>query len=170
MTKSTQPNRRVGGFEFKNTGKVDIKAGGDVVAGDKVTHTRVNPIFQNQSEKEQFGSVLDEMKSLLQEQLRPALEKLDLPAETKRKVTEGVSRQVKTLTTAKTTAAALPLKKSRTKKDTKTLTKTLDNATKFVGHLKSFAKTAIGFETVVAPILTKLEPLLHAARSLLGLG
>ena len=46
---------------------MDIKAGGDIVAGDKITNTKVSSSFRNQIEKDEFSSALNQLQSLLRD-------------------------------------------------------------------------------------------------------
>lgn len=160
---------RSGGFHFNNTGRVDIKAGGDIVGHDKVTQTIVAKGFRSQADKDQFSSVIEEMKTLLRE-LRPAIEKAELPADDKDKLNEAVAAQLNTLNAVKATASAVPLGKAPDQKEATGVTESLEHATSFVDHLKSFAEKTIGFGAVVAPIVAKLGPLIDTARSMFGLG
>ena len=159
---------RSGGFHFNNTGNVSLKAGGDIVARDKLTQTTVTKGFRSQVEKDQFSSVIEEMKTLLRE-LRPAIEKAQLPEDDKDRLNEAVATQLNSLGAAKATVSAVPLGNAPSQKEATNVTESLEHATSFVDHLKSFAEKTIGFGAVVAPIITKLGPLIDTARSMFGL-
>jgi len=160
---------RSGGFHFNNTGPVDIKAGGDIVAGNQLTQTVVTKGFRSQADKDQFSFVIEEMKTLLRE-LRPAIEKTELPEDDKDKLNEVVAAQINALNAAKATASAVQSGSAPSEKEATSVTDSLDHATSFVDHLKSFAEKTISFGAIVAPIVAKLGPLIDSARSMFGWG
>ena len=157
-----------GGFHFGSVGRdVNMKAGGDIVAGDKVTTTHAG--FDDQSQKQEFLKQMDQLRLALREiksQL-DAVEEFDEDA--KDQLVMEILQQVSELKQAKQQAEQLEPGQSPSADKLQSVGQCLDKAGGLLDKIKGIGNSAAGIAETVAPILAKALPILASARHLLGI-
>jgi len=102
-----------GGFNIGSVGgNVTVSAGGDVVAGDKVTTTTstttITNGFKQEKDKQQFVRNIEELRTALRELQTKIQEAAGVSQDDKDKIAAEVMQQVIALKTAKEEASSLP--------------------------------------------------------------
>src|SRR6266850_8120368 len=103
-----------GGFHIGSVGgNASFSAGGDMVAGDKITQTAttttVNNGFKQDDDKQKFLQQIDELRATLRELQTKTAEAPGLSQDAKDEITAEVMQQVNVLKKAKDEAAGLPV-------------------------------------------------------------
>ena len=102
-----------GGFNIGTVGKnASFSAGGDMVAGDKITQsttTTVNNGFKQDDDKLEFLKQIDELRTILRELQTKAAEAPGLSQDAKDEIVAEVLQQVDLLQKTKAQAANLPV-------------------------------------------------------------
>src|SRR6266478_2454244 len=103
-----------GGFHIGSVGgNASFSAGGDMVAGDKVTQTTttttINNGFKQDDDKQKFLQQIEELRATLRELQTKTAEAPGLSQDAKDEITTEVLQQVNTLKKAKDEAAGLPV-------------------------------------------------------------
>jgi hypothetical protein len=162
-----------GGFHIGTVGAgVSISAGGDVVAGDKVTTTSTTTItngFKQDENKEQFVHDIEELRTALgalQTQIQQAP---GISDDDKDKIVAEVMQQVVALRTAKEEASSLPVAKQAPQDKGERIANTLEATGSLLDKVNALGTKAVEIGTAVKPYLEKALPLLLSARSLFGI-
>jgi hypothetical protein len=103
-----------GGFHVGTVGgNASFSAGGDMVAGDKITQTTttttVNNGFKQDDDKQKFLQQIDELRAALRELQTKTAEAPGLSQDAKDEIAAEVMQQVNVLKKAKDEAAGLPV-------------------------------------------------------------
>jgi hypothetical protein len=161
-----------GGFHIGNVrGNVQVKAGGDVVAGDKTTTTitALQKGFAGPREKEQFQSQLEQLLEALrglktQIEQHPALSQED-----KESAAGEILEHVTKLKAVKAKTADMAVGTPPSPDVASTVEKTLDRAGGVIEKVQGLAKKASGIGQTIADFAATYGPLLAGARHLFGL-
>src|SRR5204863_3272662 len=106
-----------GGFHFGNVGgAVSVKAGGDVVGGDKTTTTTttIERGFAGDEQKEQFQSEIDQLREALRVMKTEIEASASLDQHKKNEIVTEILQQKKALKEEKEETAAVPTGKPAT--------------------------------------------------------
>jgi hypothetical protein len=162
-----------GGFHIGSVGAgVSISAGGDVVAGDKVTTTSNTTItngFKQDEHKEQFVHDIEELRTALlaiQAQIQQASK---ISGDDKDKIMAELTQQVVALKTAKDEASSLPVAKQASKDKIERIANSLDATNTLLDKVNALGAKAVEIGTTVKPYVDKALPLLLSARMLFGI-
>jgi hypothetical protein len=99
-----------GGFHFGNVSRdVQMRAGGDIVGGDKTTTTAVQHGFQSEEQKQEFQNQLDALRAALREIKGQVEASVGLSADEKDDLAAEILQHVQALRDVKETTAEVPL-------------------------------------------------------------
>ena len=162
-----------GGFNISSVGGgFSVTAGGDVVAGDKVTTTSTTTVsngFKREDDKKQFVHDIGELRTALREiqtkiQQAPAASQDDLD-----EIVADLMQQVNALNTAKEQANSLPVGQDVPSEKAKQLASYLQSTGTLLDKVNELGKKAVKIGDSVKPVVEKALPLLLSARALFGL-
>jgi len=161
-------NENSGGFNFGNVGRdVTVNAGGDIVGHDKITTT--NAGFDDQTQKQEFLSQLDELRSALRE-IKSQVESVEqFDQDAKEELVAEILRQVSELKKAKEDAEQLEPGRSPPADTLKSVGDCLDKTGGLLDKFKGISSAASGFATSMAPVIAKALPILATVRHLFGI-
>ena len=160
--------KKTGGIHIGDVGRdVKIEAGGDVVAGDKVTTAHAG--FDDQAQKQEFLKQMDELRSALRE-IKSQVEGIEqFDEDAKDQLVMELLQQVSELKQAKEDAEQLEPGQSPSADKLQSVGQCLDKAGGLLDKIKGIGNSAAGIAESVAPILAKALPILASARHLLGI-
>jgi len=161
-----------GGFHFGNVGRdVKVKAGGDVVGGDKTTTTTttIKNGFAGDQQKQQFQSQIDQLREALQAMKTEIERSASLGQEKKDQVINEIQQQVNALKEVKQETADVPTGKPAPAEIATKVEGALDRAGGIVEKLEGLATKAADIGETVGKFALKYGPLILSARHLFGL-
>jgi len=162
-----------GGFNIGSVGgSFSVSAGGDVVAGDKVTTTSTTTItngFQQEENKQQFVHDLEELRTTLREVQTKIQEAPGVSQDDKDKIAADVMQQVIALKTAKEEASSLPVGQQAPPDKGKQIESYLQSTGTLLDKVNELGAKAVEIGTTVKPYVEKALPLLLSARALFGI-
>jgi hypothetical protein len=163
-----------GGFHFGNVGGgVNVKAGGDVVAGDKTTTTTTTTTIKNgfagEQQKEQFQSEIDQLREALRVMKTDIEASASLDQDKKDKVISEILQQVNALKEVKEKTADVPTGKPAPTEIATKVEGALDRAGGIVGKLQGVTTKSVEIAETVGKFAVKYGPLILSARHLFGL-
>jgi hypothetical protein len=163
-----------GGFNIGSVGgNVSVTAGGDVVAGDKVTTTTstttITNGFKQEEDKQQFVRSLEELRSTLRELQTKIQEAAGVTQDDKDKIVAEIMQQVTALKTAKEEADSLPVAQQGPPDKSKRVANYLDSTKTLLDKVNELGAKAVEIGTAVKPYVEKALPLLLSARMLFGI-
>lgn len=161
-----------GGFHIGSVGAgVSISAGGDVVAGDKVTttSTTITNGFKQDKNKEQFVHDVEELRTALRAIQTQIQQASGISDNHKDQIVAAVMQQVVALKTTKEEASSLPVAKQAPKDQGERITNSLDATKTLLDKVSELGTEAVEIGTAVKPYLEKALPLLLSARMLFGI-
>jgi hypothetical protein len=152
-------------------GDVSLTAGGDIVAGDKTTHTQVG--FQDQANKDQLLGQLEELRSALRELKGQVENAPQLDQDAKDQLVVEILQQVSSLKQAREDAQQVepgPLTPGHAAAvQLESVGQCLDKAGGLLDKVKSLGEAAAGLAGSLAPVLARAVPIVLSARHLLGI-
>jgi hypothetical protein len=163
---------RKGGFHIGTLGgNASFSAGGDMVAGDKVTQTttNINTGFKQDDDKQIFLEKIEELRAILRELQAKMAEAPGLSHDVKDEIVAAMLQQVNVLKKAKDEAAGLPVAQQTPPEILKVIEHGLDSTSTALDKIMNLYDKAVGFGEKVEPYVSKALPILLAARHLLGL-
>lgn len=168
-----QTTNRHGGFHIgKVGGNVDIKAGGDLVGGDKIATTTTTTIkggFQDEEAKTKFQEQIAQLRGELTA-LREKLGSTDTPDRDRAaQIGAELGRCAETLKNAGEKAATLPAGREASKGTLDEIASALSQTEKMVKSVSGLAETGSSIATSTIQFLERVSPLIHGAAGLLGL-
>jgi hypothetical protein len=162
-----------GGFHIGSVGgNASFNAGGDMVAGDKITQTTTTTIsngFDQDDDKQKFLQQIDELRTTLREIQANMAEAPGLGQEVKDEIAAEVLQQVNALKKVQDEAAALPVAKQPSPGSLNVIKQGLENTGTIIEKVTNLCDKAARFGEKVQPYITKALPILLTARHLFGL-
>jgi hypothetical protein len=153
-------------------GNFSVSAGGDVVAGDKVTTSSTTTItngFQQEEDKQQFTQKLEELRTAFREIQTKIQGAAGGSQDDKDEIVSAVMQQVNALRTAKEEAASLPVAQQASPDQGKRIAGYLQSTESVLDKVNDLGAKAIEIGTAVKPYIQKALPLLLSARMLFGI-
>ncbi len=165
---------RKGGFNIGSVGgNLSVTAGGDVVAGDKVTTTTstttITNGFKQEEDKQQFVRDIEDLRSTLRELQTKIQEAAGVSQDNKDQIVAEVMHQVMTLKTAKEEASSLPVAQQGSPDKSKRIASYLDTTKTLLDKINELGAKAVEFGSTIKPYVEKALPLLLSARVLFGI-
>jgi hypothetical protein len=163
-----------GGFNIGSVGgNVSVSAGGDVVAGDKVTTTTstttITNGFKQEEDKQQFVRNIEELRTALRELQSKIQEAAGVSQDDKDKIAAEVMQQVIALKTAKEEASSLPVAQQVSQDKGKRIANYLDTTKALLDKVNELGAKAVEVGVTLKPYVEKALPLLLSARVLFGI-
>jgi len=163
-----------GGFNIRSeSGNVSIRAGGDVVAGDKMTTTAGTTTvingFKQEEDKQQFVRDIEDLRSALSELQSKIQEAAGISQDDKDKIVTDVTQQLIALKTTKEDAGSLPVAQQGPPDKSKRIARYLDTTKTLLDTLNELGATAVEVGATLRPYVEKTLPLLLSARLLFGI-
>ena len=163
-----------GGFHFGNVGGgVNVKAGGDVVAGDKTTTTTTTTTIQNgfagDEQKKQFQSEIDQLREALRAMKADIEASVSLDQDKKDQAISEILQQVNALKEVKEKTADVPPGKPAPPEIATKVEGALDSAGGIVDKLQALATKTGDVAETIGKFAVKYAPLILSARHLFGL-
>jgi hypothetical protein len=163
-----------GGFNIGSVGgNVLVSAGGDVVAGDKVTTTSstttITDGFKQEEDKLQFLRDIEELRAALRELQAKVQEVAGVSQDDKDKIVALVIQQVIALKTAKEEAGSLPVAQQGSADKRKRIANYLDTTKGLLDKVNELGAKAVEIGGALRPCVEKALPLLISARVLFGI-
>jgi hypothetical protein len=162
-----------GGFHIGTVGgNASFSAGGDMVAGDKITQTTtttVNNGFKQDDDKQKFLQQIEELRAALRELQAKTAEVPALSQDAKDEIAAEVLQQVNTLKKAKDEAAGLPVAKQPPPEKLQVIEQGLESTGTVLDKVAALCDKAAGFGEKIEPYVSKALPILVSARHLFGL-
>lgn len=158
-----------GGFHFGSVGgDVSMEAGGDIVAGDKIT--TVNQALEDDKNKEEFVKQIEDLRSMMR-QMKSEIDKLEsVDEDSKDEINLEIMQQINELKKVTEEVNKAKAGGNQIPKDkVETICKYLDSTSTVMDKLKKIGEKAGDFAEKVGPIFTKALPILLSARHLIGL-
>ncbi len=165
---------RKGGFNIGSVGgNLSVTAGGDVVAGDKVTTTTstttITNGFKQEEDKQQFVRDIEDLRNALRELQSKIQEAPGVSQDDKDKIVAEVMQQVNALKTAKEEADSLPVAQQGPPDKSKRVANYLDTTKTLLDKVNELGAKAVEVGATLKPYVEKALPLLLSARVLFGI-
>jgi hypothetical protein len=160
------------GFHIGSVGgNATFSAGGDIVAGDKVTQTTtaINRGFKQDDDKQKFLEQIEELRAALREIQARMAEAPGLSQDAKDEIAAGLLQQVNTLKKAKDEAASLPVAQEAQPETLQVIEKGLTSTSTLLDEVTHICDKALGLGEKLQPYVSKVLPILLMARHLFGL-
>jgi hypothetical protein len=162
-----------GGFHIGTVGgNASFSAGGDMVAGDKITQTTtttVNNGFKQDDDKQKFLLQIEELRATLRELQAKTAEAQGLSQDAKDEIAAEVLQQVNALKIAKDEAAGLPVAHHPSRETLQVIEQGLESTGTVLDKVTTLCDKAVGLGDKIEPYVSKALPIILSARHLLGL-
>jgi hypothetical protein len=162
-----------GGFHIGTVvGNASFWAGGDMVAGDKITQTTtttVNSGFKRDDAKQQFLQLIEELRTILRDLQATTAQEPRLSQGTKDEITAAALQQVEALEIAKNQAADLSVNQHPPPETLQLIEQGLASTVTVLDKVTAVCDKTVGLGEKIEPYVTKALPLLLSARHLFGL-
>jgi hypothetical protein len=162
-----------GGFHIGTVGgNASFSAGGDMVAGDKITQsttTTVNNGFKQDDDKQKFLQQIDELRAALRELQTKTAEAPGLSQDAKDEIAAEVMRQVNVLKKAKDEAAGLPVAQEPAPATLQVIQQALESTGTVLDKVKTLCDKAGGIGETIQPYVSAALPIVLSARHLFGI-
>jgi hypothetical protein len=162
-----------GGFHIGTVGGyASFSAGGDMVAGDKVTQTTTSTVkngFKQDDDKQKFLQQIEELRATLRELQAKTAEAPGLSQDAKDEIAAEVLQQVNVLKKAKDEAAGLPVAQQPPRETLQVIEQGLETTGTVLDKVTTLCDRAVGIGEKVEPYVSKALPILLSARHLFGL-
>ena len=162
-----------GGFHIGTVGgNPSFSAGGDVVAGDKITQTTsttVNNGFKQDDDKQKFLQQIEELRAVLGELHTKTAEAPGLSQDAKDEIAAEVMQQVNVLKKAKDEAAGLPVAQEPAPATLQVIQHGLESTGTVLDKVQTLCDKAVGIGKTIEPYVRTALPILLSARHLFGL-
>jgi hypothetical protein len=151
----------------------DLSVGGDIVAGDKITTsdssiTITNYGFKKEEDKKEFVSKTDELISMINK-IISQMDKIEGFDKEKLEIINEITKQVKSLKTAREEADDLPVGQEAPEEKVKTIEGGLDKTKNLMDKLQNMGAKIAGFGNNILPLVSKALMILINVRTLFGL-
>jgi hypothetical protein len=162
-----------GGFQIGTVGgSASFSAGGDMVAGDKITQTTTTTVkngFKQDDDKQKFLQQIEELRATLRELQSKMAEVPGLSQDAKDEIAAEVLQQVNTLKKAKDEAAGLPAAQQAPPGTLQVIQQGLEGTGTVLDKVKTLCDQAVGIGEKIEPYVSTAVPILLSARHLFGL-
>lgn len=162
-----------GGFNIGNVGgNASFSAGGDMVAGDKITQTTTTTVtigFKQEEDKQQFLQQIDDLRSALRAMQAKLQAAPGVNEDVKDEIAGDVLQQIGVLKKVKDEAAGIPVAERLTPEMGKNIENALQNTCTVLDKVKGVCDRTLGIAEQVAPYVGKVLPIVLSARHLFGL-
>jgi SEFIR domain len=161
-----------GGFNIGSVGgNAAFSAGGDMVAGDKITQTTttLNNGFKQEDYKQQFLQQIDDLRATLRELQTKMQAAAGLSEDVKDEIAADVLQQLGALKKIKEEAAGLPVAQQPPPEKVKAIETGLQRTCTILDKIKDVCDRTVGIAEKVAPYVDKALPIVLSARHLFGL-
>ena len=162
-----------GGFHIGTVGgNASFSAGGDMVAGDKITQTTtttVNNGFKHDDDKQKFLQQMEELRATLRELQAKTAEAPGLSQDAKNEIAAAVLQQINVLKKAKDEAAGLPVARHPPQETLQVIEQGLESTGTVLDKVTTLCDKAVGIGEKIEPYVSKALPILLSARHLFGL-
>ena len=162
-----------GGFQIGTVGgNASFSAGGDMVAGDKITQsttTTVNNGFKQDDDKQKFLQQIEELRATLRDLQAKMAEAPGLSQDAKDEIAAEVMQQVNVLKKAKDEAAGLPVAQQPAPATLQVIQQGLESTGTVLDKVKTLCDKAVGIGETIQPYVSAALPILLSARQLFGL-
>jgi hypothetical protein len=162
-----------GGFHIGTVGgNASFSAGGDMVAGDKITQTTtttVNNGFKHDDDKQKFLQQIEELRATLRELQAKMVEAPGLSQDAKDEIAAEVLQQVNALKKAKDEAACLLVAQQPPRETLQVIEQGLESTRTVLDKVTTLCDKAVGIGEKIEPYVSKALPILLSARHLFGL-
>ena len=162
-----------GGFHIGTVGgNASFSAGGDMVAGDKITQTTtttVNTGFKQDDDKQKFLQQIEELRATLRELQSKMAEAPGLSQDAKDEIAAEVLQQVNALKKAKDEAAGLPVAQQPPRETLQVIEQGLESTGTVLDKVTALCDKAVGIGEKLQSYVSKALPILVSARHLFGL-
>jgi hypothetical protein len=162
-----------GGFQIGTVGgNASFSAGGDMVAGDKITQsttTTVNNGFKQDDDKQKFLQQIEELRATLRDLQAKMAEAPGLSQDAKDEIAAEVMQQVNVLKKAKDEAAGLPVAQQPPPGTLQMIQQGLESTGTVLDKVKTLCDKAVGIGEKIEPYVSTALPILLSARHLFGL-
>jgi hypothetical protein len=164
---------RKGGITIGSmSGHATFSAGGDIVAGDKITQTTATTLhagFKQEDDKQQFLQQIDALRAALREVQAKVQESPGLDQDAKDEIAAEVAQQIGALKKTKDQASALTVAAPPPPETRKSIEGALQGTCTVLDKLKGVCDQAIDIGEKVAPYVIKALPIVASARHLFGI-
>jgi len=169
MARSTK-----GGFHIGTVGRnASFNAGGDLVAGDKITQTTTTTTvkngFKQDDDKQEFLQQIEELRATLRNLQAKTAEAPGLSQDAKDEIAAEVMQQVNVLKKAKDEAAGLSVAQPPPPGTLQVIQHALESTGRVLDKVKGLCDQAIGIGEKIEPYVSTALPILLSARHLFGL-
>jgi uncharacterized phage infection (PIP) family protein YhgE len=162
-----------GGFHIGTVGgNASFSAGGDMVAGDKITQTTTTTVengFKQDDDKQKFLQQIEELRATLRELQAKTAEAPGLSQDAKDEIAAEVLQQVNALKKAKDEAAGLSVARQPPRETLQVIKQGLESTGTVLDKVTSLCDKAVGLGEKIEPYVSKALPILVSARHLFGL-
>ena len=162
-----------GGFQIGTVGgNASFSAGGDMVAGDKITQSTtatVNNGFKQDDDKQKFLQQIEELRATLRDLQAKMAEAPGLSQDAKDEIAAEVMQQVNVLKKAKDEAAGLPVAQQPPPGTLQMIQQSLESTGTVLDKVKTLCDKAVGIGEKIEPYVSTALPILLSARHLFGL-
>lgn len=169
------PRPAGGGFHIGSVGgDATFSAGGDIVAGDKITETTTSVTeigggFKDETDKQRFLLQIDEIRTALRGlqgeiQTAPVVSDDD-----KDELATAVLQQIGALRTTKEEAAGVVVAEPPSKEKRNKIAQTLQDTCAVLDRVRGVCDRTVEIADKVSPYVSKALPMVTTARELLGL-
>lgn len=162
-----------GGFNIGSVGgNAVFSAGGDMVAGDKITQTAATPInagFKQEDDKRQFLQQIEDLRSTLRELQTKMQAVPGISEDVKDEIVADVLQQIGALKKMKEKAACLPVAEQSPADQCKHIETTLQGTGTVLDKVKEVCERTVGTAEKVAPYVSKAQSIVLSARHRFGL-
>ncbi len=152
---------------------VSLKAGRDLVIGNKETTTTITTTitngFKQEEDKQQFLRDIEDLRSALRELQTKIQEAAGVSQDDKDQIVAEVMQQVNALKTAKEEAGSVPVAQEGPPDKSKRIANYLDTTDTLLDKVSKLGAKAVEIGTAVAPYVNTAAKLLFSARALFGL-
>jgi hypothetical protein len=162
-----------GGFHIGTVGgNASFTAGGDMVAGDKITQTTTTTGengFKQDDDKQKFVQQIEELRAALRLLQAKTAEEPGLSQDAKDEIAAEVLQQVNALKKATDEAARLPVAQQPRRETLQVIEQGLESTGTVLDKVTTLCDKAAGFGEKIEPYVSKALPILVSARHLFGL-
>src|SRR6266851_824124 len=152
---------------------VSLKAGRDLVIGNKETTTTITTTitngFKQEEDKQQFLRDIEDLRSALRELQTKIQEAAGVSQDDKDQIVAEVMQQVNALKTAKEEADSLPVAQQGPPDKSKRVANYLDTTKTLLDKVNELGAKAVEVGATLKPYVEKALPLLLSARVLFGI-
>ena len=168
---ASSPVSTKGGFNIGSVGgNAAFSAGGDMVAGDKITETTttINNRFKQEDDKQQFLQQIDDLRATLRELQTKMQAAPGLSEDVQDEIAANVLQQLGALKNMKEEAAGLPVAQQPPPEKVKAIETTLQRTCTVLDKVKEVCDRMVGIAEQVAPYARKALSIVLEARHLFG--